>query len=90
MRVKIRGKVWDLRFSEEGLEPNTDGVCDAPTKKGKRVVVRPDLPPKRELEIIIHELTHAGLWDLDEEVVEEFASDLQRVLWTLGYRRVPL
>ena len=89
MRVTVRGKRWDLVFSSKGLDKDQDGFCDAPTKTGKSIRVRPNLESERELDILIHELTHAGLWDLDEEVVTEFATDLARTLHRLGYRRNP-
>lgn len=88
MRVRIRGKVWDLSFSSEGLGDDDDGFCDSPSRRGKRILIRPGLRPERELDVTVHEITHAALWDLDEEAVEEFATDLARALYRLGYRKI--
>lgn len=90
MKVKVRGRYWNLLFTDQGLAEGQQGECQAPHLRGKTIKVRPDMSPLEELDTTIHELLHAGLWDLDEEVVEELASDLARILRKLGYRRVDL
>lgn len=90
MKVKVRGRYWNLRFTAEGLGPKKQGECQAPDVKGKTIKVRPGMSPLEELDTTIHELLHAGLWDLDEEVIEEMGSDLARILRKLGYRRVDI
>jgi hypothetical protein len=51
------------------------------------VKVDADLHGQDELETIIHELMHTGLWDLDENAVGEVSKDLAKSLYLLGYRR---
>lgn len=84
MKVKVRHKTWDLSFSPRVKE---NGLCDSPTVKGKRILVSSTLKGEKQLETIIHELLHAGLWSLDEECVDDMGLDIARVLWRLGYRR---
>jgi len=88
MKVKVRGKFWNLVFTAKGLPENTRGLCDPPTAKNKTIRIEPGQTPLLELDTIIHELIHAGLWDLDEEAVEELATDITVILDRLGYRRI--
>ena len=83
MRVKLLGKVWNLRFA-----PNlaNRGECDAPTQTAKEIRVASQLRGEERLEILIHEMVHAAGWHLDESFVERFAADVARALWRLGYR----
>lgn len=41
------------------------------------------------LDTEIHEMLHACLPDIDEEAVNETATDLARTLWAMGYRLSP-
>ena len=89
MKVRLRGKYWDFSFTSEGLDEDQDGECESPSTKHKKIKVRPDLGVD-ELRIILHELLHGCLWDLDEEAIDETSTDIDRVLRNLGYRRVDL
>ncbi len=82
MRVKILSKLWNLRFA-----PNlaNRGDCDPPTARGKEIRVSSSLRGEERLEVLLHELVHAGGWHIDEEFVGRFAHDAARVLWRLGY-----
>lgn len=72
-----------LRFCKS---PGTDrGLCDAPYNKNKHILVHEDLRGEERLEVLIHEMLHAGVWDLAEEAVGETARDIARVLTKLGY-----
>jgi len=63
------------------------GDVDAPHRQNKQIRIRADLKDEERLEVIIHEITHAAIWDASEETVTEFASDLARILYRhLGYR----
>jgi hypothetical protein len=33
------------------------------------------------LEVLLHELVHAGFWDLDEESVDQFSKDASKVIF---------
>jgi len=85
IRVKIMGKIWCLRRLPQLKK--LDGWCDDPHAKNKQIAVWSRLRGLRELDTIIHECIHAGFSDLKEDSVDQFASDLARILWRLGYRK---
>jgi hypothetical protein len=64
-----------------------DGLCDHPeTPYFREIWIRPDLKGERMIDVILHEILHAALPDLNEESVEETATDMAKILWELGYR----
>lgn len=77
-RHKIRGKVWDMRYV-----PNMemDGWCDSPDTKNKQIRIAKRCKGLRRLIVLLHEALHAGLWDIDEDAIEELAEDAGRLLW---------
>lgn len=83
-RVKINHRYWTL--VRDRLPPDVDGRCDSPELTNKKIRVRPSLKGERGLTVTIHELLHAGQWNLDEEFVTNLAEDIGKVLWNLGYR----
>lgn len=85
MLVTILGKRW--RFVRRYLRGDADGYCDPPDKPGKQIVIHSGLHGEKSLEILLHELLHAGQWHLDEGVVRELARDLARILTRDGWRR---
>lgn len=84
MNVIIRGRRWKLiRKALRGCW----GICDPPNTVNKAVIIHSALKGRKELEIIIHEVMHAGHWDMDEVAVEEFSKDLATILDRLGYKK---
>jgi len=83
MKVKVLGKLWQLRFAPNMVNP---GDCDPPSKRGKEIRVSSSLRGEERLEVLIHELVHAAGWHIDETFVEQFAKDAARALWRVGYR----
>lgn len=92
MIVTIRGKRWRLNFvpnlgrDEDGHEYY--GKCDPPTALNKAIRVKRGLGQYAELETLVHEIIHAGQWDLSEQAVEEIGVDMTRALWRVGWRKV--
>jgi hypothetical protein len=82
--ITILGRRWNLRFGNAGK--GHVGRCDPPDKPKKEIVVSPRVKGQLRLDTIIHECTHAAGWHIDEPFVEQFATDLARTLWRLGYR----
>lgn len=84
MQITMLGKRWTLRFA-----PNlgNGGDCDPPDHPRKEIRINSTLDERRELEVILHELTHAAFWHLDETYVENFANAAADVLRRLGYRK---
>lgn len=86
-RFKIDDRWWKFRWvrsiAVEG-EP-CYGVCDS---KKRIISVCDGIDPKKELETIIHEVTHAQQDHLDEDYVKRYAKEQAELLWELGYRRL--
>lgn len=85
MRVKILGKVWNLRFTH--LRGDYDGECDPPDRRDKEIRIHSKLSEQDELETLIHEIWHAADWHKKEDYIEEVARDMARILIRLGWRR---
>jgi len=87
MRVVVAERTWNLSFQKyiggkrPGRPKGDDGSCSRPDRTPRTILVRDDLRGKRLVDALIHELLHAGAWVLDEEVVEELATDIARVLY---------
>lgn len=67
-----------------------DGYCKGPhlEEEKRLIVVHKSLVGKKELEINIHEMLHACLFDLaDEEWIKNRGRELGDALWRLGYRK---
>jgi hypothetical protein len=79
MRHKIRGKIWNVRRVPN--LGNARGSCDPPTKPNKEIKILSSLRGQEFLEVLLHEILHAALWDLDEEAVSETAEDAARAIW---------
>jgi len=85
MRVLARGKVWNLVHTRS-LPKDADGECDAPSTKKKQIRIRAGLEGQRLLDVYVHELTHASLWDLGEGPVASLANAVAHELWNDGVR----
>ncbi len=91
MKAKILGRVWDVRFvanlgeTEDGEKVR--GNCDSPKTPAKAIRILNSLEGEEQLDVIIHEFAHAADWWKDEEFIEQFGSDLARLLTRLGYKR---
>lgn len=87
MKIKLRGRTYELLFTREDISIVEDGTCDYPTTKHKKIRIKPHLEPARELDVVIHECLHACCWDLSEETVTQSATDIAKILWALGWRK---
>ena len=88
--ITIRGQRFQLRRLKKIVVDGVacDGKCDPLDCTPRVIAVKNDLDGERELDVFIHEMLHAALWDLDESAIEETATDIAHVLFTkLGYRR---
>jgi hypothetical protein len=86
MQIRIRGKVWKVTTNVRLR--NASGSCDHPTTTGKTIKIDKKLEGQDKLDVLIHEMIHAGMWDLCEETVGELSTDIARALWRLGWREV--
>lgn len=60
--------------------PVSNGICRKWGNNRYIISIRPGLSPKKELEVLIHELLHAADWSKDEEWVEDVAFELVRFI----------
>lgn len=70
----INGVPWTFRFTH--LHANR-GYCDFHKKE---IAVKNNLPLAEKVEVIIHEMLHAGDFDKDEQWVERLAVCITNVL----------
>ncbi len=87
MRVVILGKYYEWLFCKMDLKKDW-GECDPPNKKHKQIRIAEGLSEIDELDTSLHEMLHPADYDKTEEWVDELATDMARILWKLGYRRV--
>jgi hypothetical protein len=87
MQTYIRNRRYKLRFTDE-LPRSVDGECDPPNVPNKEIRIKSKLRDERLLAVLLHEMLHGGLWDIEEVAVDNLSSDMARILWRLGYRRV--
>ena len=81
--AKINGVVHDV------LIEKLDGYCfKSGWQSSKPTMVVPIEPDntKKFMEAIIHEFTHCHKRYMSEEEVTQYADDLARMLWRLGFR----
>lgn len=80
--IMIRGQRFQVRRRAKVLvnDVEVDGSCDPPDRKPRFILISEGLSLERELDVFIHEMLHAALWDLDETAVAETATDIARAL----------
>jgi hypothetical protein len=54
----------------------------------REIVVSTHLPPSKFLDALVHEGMHACFPAAPEQEIDRAASDLSRLLWRAGFRRV--
>ena len=63
---------------------NNDGIK---YKIYRKIHISPDLPPKREMAVMMEEVFHAFFWDVPEKKVRRFCSTLTNILHKDGWRQ---
>ena len=66
---------------------DADGLCDPPDYKNPKIHIAQDLPPRREMEVVLEEIMHAFFWDISEKEVRKFCSTATRILHQDGWRK---
>lgn len=86
MRLRLKGRFWDLIFrSGFRRTEGVIGICEAPGVRFKKIIIDADVTGEELLEVLIHEQLHACFWNIDEEDVSESARDIARNLTRLGF-----
>ena len=84
IHTQIRSDMWEVLETRENLGIDCLGVCVGAMKT---IITDPQLRGKPRLDVLIHEFTHAYFQDIEEDVVDTFATQLSELLWSLGYRK---
>lgn len=67
-RVKIDGKPWKIKLQRPPGRETLAGLC---VKDDRTIYLHPDEIVDRGIELVCHEVTHARLFDIDEDAVDE-------------------
>jgi hypothetical protein len=63
------------------------GECDHPEHAGKEIRIITGQTQVDELDTVLHECFHACFWIVDEEIVEQSATDIAKLLIRLGWKK---
>lgn len=66
-----------------GKEDN-DGICTDP--KDRQIWINPRLSDEELLRVALDESWHATMWQIDNDVVAEYADDMAAFLYKIGFR----
>ena len=90
IHLTFRGKPWKLTRHRKMPPGDREklGYAMMTARGPGRIGVDARLSGYEELRVLLHEGTHAALWDLDESAVDETSRDLADMLWKMGYRKV--
>lgn len=96
INVRILTKRWLLRFVPirslplmrvDGEKKNGRTVrrharaeCDSPASRRKEIRIKSGAVGQELVELVVHESLHAAAWHIDEELVQQFAHDVSRIL----------
>lgn len=85
MKIKLANHRYDLEFRKL---KKIDGSCSNPELPKRKILIDKTLKDRRLLAVLLHEFMHGLLFMLDEETVENGSTDMAKILWKLGYRKV--
>jgi hypothetical protein len=95
--IKLRGVAYKVRFLTRLLHRNkhnglgdADGDCESPRLPNRTPIIRirKGMTPDRMLEVVLHEMLHGCLWDMDEKTIDQTAKSLRQSLYKMGFRIV--
>jgi hypothetical protein len=81
--ITIRGKRYNFRVKRL---KSARGMTEHPSTKNKTVYIDDREEGKELLSTLIDELIHCGLWEIENDVVDEISDDIAEVLWRCGLR----
>jgi hypothetical protein len=83
MKLSICGNTAELSFVRGPLRmqgKSCYALIDPPDNVPRRVRLLKSLKGQRLTEVIVHECLHLAGWHIDEDFVEQFASDVAEIL----------
>ena len=85
--ITVNGKRWRLVWLPKGhpMLQGAMGLIESPEKRGRRMFIQMGQAPEELFDSLVHEIAHASGWNLSEEWVTIFASDLTRIIKRLGF-----
>jgi hypothetical protein len=66
---------------------DASGYCYNPAGKTPKILIEKNLLPRRMLNVVIEEVTHAFFYDLPEYKVRKFSAQLGRVIYSLFLKK---
>ena len=85
MQLKLGKNVWILQRIDLG--PVVRGEIDPPSYTNKRLKISTRLRKNEEiLEVLVHECLHGCFWAMEEDVIDQAAMDISKILYDLGAR----
>lgn len=82
MIVSVLWQKLNLRFTRLRT---CRGKCDPPDAKDRTIRVDSRLEGQELMEVLLHEITHAASWPIDEDFIAQFARDAARILTDCGF-----
>lgn len=86
LRVRIRDRVWRVRFMPAKSMGKDWGRCYTPAGRHPLIEVRRSLRGRNLIDTIVHELLHAQHPEMTEEAVDATACMIARGLYAAGCR----
>lgn len=71
----------EIPISYRDLKNKCDGICYDPQSKNPRIYIDSNLGKRRELNVLIEEITHAFFYDLPEYKVRKFSAELGKIIY---------
>jgi hypothetical protein len=75
-KYDLRGAKYTIKYARI----KDRGSCESPKEKAPTIKINNKLKGAERLEVLIHEVMHACLWDLDEEAVQETSLAIANVV----------
>jgi hypothetical protein len=81
--ITIRGKRYNFKIKRLKA---ARGMTEHPDTKNKTVYIDDREEGKELLSTLIDEFIHCGLWEIENNVVDEISDDIAEALWRCGLR----
>lgn len=76
-----------LRRPKIIVRPLPGNIAGLACKAKNTIEIDPNLWPRKELEVLVHEALHLADWPMSEQKVKYRAKYISDVLWRVGFRK---
>jgi hypothetical protein len=73
-------KIRDVVYTIKHVKLKDRGLCSSPKADKPHIKIQKGLKGVEHMEVLIHEILHACLWDLDEEAIDESSIVIAEIL----------